>query len=182
MDKVGVGIVGCGNISSAYLKAMTSAFPDPSISAWLADSITNSRKRGPAEFNLDARTVGELLDDPKVEIIVNLTIPKAHVSVGCGRWRPASIPIRKTARYQLQGRQAAGRRWWARGLRIGARPTPSLAAPIRLPVKALIDEGVIDPGRRHRNVHVPGPSERWHPNPAFYYEVGGGPMPDMGLH
>src|SRR5687768_406560 len=81
MNKVGIGIIGCGNISGAYLKAMTADFPILDIRG-LADLNRELAEAKASEFGLPARTVDELLGDPTVEIIVNLTIPKAHVAVG----------------------------------------------------------------------------------------------------
>ncbi|MGH6860637.1 MAG: Gfo/Idh/MocA family oxidoreductase, partial [Phyllobacterium sp.] len=80
MKPVGIGIIGCGNISSAYLKAMAS-FPILNI-VGLADLNEDLARRKGAEFNIPATNVTALLADPDIEIIVNLTVPKAHVAVG----------------------------------------------------------------------------------------------------
>ena len=79
MKKVGIGIIGCGNISSAYLKAMAS-FPILDVRG-LADMNAEVAKARADEFGLQAKSIDDLLSDPSVEIIVNLTIPKAHVEV-----------------------------------------------------------------------------------------------------
>jgi len=79
MDKVGIGIIGCGNISGAYLTAMAS-FPILDIRG-VADLNRELAEAKAAEFNIPVKSVEELFADPKVEIIVNLTIPKAHVAV-----------------------------------------------------------------------------------------------------
>src|SRR5829696_1149419 len=80
MDRVGIGIVGCGNISEAYLKA-ASHFPILDIRG-LADIRREAAEARASQFGLRARSVDELVRDPSVEIIVNLTIPAAHVDVG----------------------------------------------------------------------------------------------------
>lgn len=80
MEPVGIGIIGCGNISGAYLKAMAS-FPILDVRG-VADLNHDLAVARANEFNVPARRIDELLADPKVEIIVNLTIPKAHVAVG----------------------------------------------------------------------------------------------------
>ena len=69
MEQVGIGIIGCGNISGAYLKAMTSAFPILDIRG-LADLNRDLAEAKAAECNLQARTAEELFADPKVEIRV----------------------------------------------------------------------------------------------------------------
>src|SRR5271165_1850367 len=80
MKRVGVGVIGCGNISSAYLTA-AKKFPILDLVA-LSDVNPAAAEARAAEFGVRARPVDEVLADPAVEIILNLTIPKAHVEVG----------------------------------------------------------------------------------------------------
>ena len=81
-QRLGVGIIGAGNISSQYLKAMKD-FPVLDIRA-IADMKPEVAQKKAAEFGVTARTVDDLLADRAVDIIVNLTIPRAHVAVGLG--------------------------------------------------------------------------------------------------
>ncbi|MFB9953148.1 Gfo/Idh/MocA family protein [Rhizobium puerariae] len=179
MDKVGIGIIGCGNISGAYLKAMTSAFPILDIRG-LADLNRDMAEAKASEFNLSTRTIDELLADPKVEIIVNLTVPKAHVTVGlqaleAGKHTYSEKPLGINF---AEGKKLADAAR-ARNLRIGAAPDTFLGGGHQT-ARTLIDRGVIgQPVGGTATFMCPG-HERWHPNPAFYYEVGGGPMLDMG--
>ena len=53
MEKLGIGIIGCGNISSAYLKAMA-AFPILDIRG-IADLNRNLAEERAAEFKVEAR-------------------------------------------------------------------------------------------------------------------------------
>ena len=80
MRRVGIGIIGCGNISSAYLAA-SKHFPILDVRA-VADIDPAAAMRRGAEFGVPAASVRELLDDPDIEIVINLTVPKAHVEVG----------------------------------------------------------------------------------------------------
>ena len=80
MDRVGIGIIGCGNISAAYLKA-AKVFPVLDIRA-LADVNPAAAEARGKEFDIPAKGVDDLLIDRKIEIVVNLTVPKAHVEVG----------------------------------------------------------------------------------------------------
>jgi predicted dehydrogenase len=79
MKKVGVGVIGCGYISGAYLKAAR-RFPILDIRA-LADLNMDAAKARAEEFGLKAATIDAVLKDPDIEIVVNLTVPKAHVAV-----------------------------------------------------------------------------------------------------
>ena len=80
MKAVGVGVIGCGNISAAYLTA-AKGFPILDIVA-VSDMNPAAAEARAAEFGLAARSVEAILADPKVEIVLNLTVPKAHVEVG----------------------------------------------------------------------------------------------------
>ncbi|MDO1584903.1 Gfo/Idh/MocA family protein [Rhizobium oryzicola] len=178
MDKVGIGIIGCGNISSAYLKAMAS-FPILDIKG-IADLNEELARQRASEFGVTARTVDELLADSSIEIIVNLTVPKAHVAVAmraleAGKHTYSEKPLGINF---AEGRSLAEAAR-AKGLRIGAAPDTFLGGSHQT-ARELIDSGVLgQPVGGTATFMCPG-HERWHPNPAFYYEVGGGPMLDMG--
>ena len=178
MQKVGIGIIGCGNISGAYLKAMAS-FPILDIKG-VADMNAEMAKAKAEEFNVAARSVDDLLADPEIEIIVNLTIPKAHVEVGlraldAGKHTYSEKPLGINFAEGKRLAEAAK----AKKLRIGAAPDTFLGGGHQT-ARTLIDQGVLGtPVGGTATFMCPG-HERWHPNPAFYYEVGGGPMLDMG--
>lgn len=177
MKPVGIGIIGCGNISSAYLKAMAS-FPILNV-VGLADLKEELARARGAEFNIPATNVAALLADPNVEIIVNLTIPKAHVAVGlqaldAGKHTYSEKPLGiNFAEGQKFAKTAK-----AKNLLIGAAPDTFLGGAHQT-ARAILDDGAIgQPVGGTATFMCPG-HERWHPNPDFYYEVGGGPMLDM---
>jgi predicted dinucleotide-utilizing enzyme len=80
MERLGIGIIGCGNISEAYLKA-ASYFPILDIKG-VADIRSEAAETRASQFGLRAMSVDAMLADPSIEIIVNLTVPAAHVAVG----------------------------------------------------------------------------------------------------
>ncbi|AWI58609.1 Gfo/Idh/MocA family protein [Sinorhizobium fredii] len=178
MERLGIGIIGCGNISSAYLKAMAS-FSILDIRG-IADLNSSLAKQRAAEFNLKARDVADLLADPSIELIVNLTVPKAHVTVAmqaleAGKHTYSEKPL---ATDFADGRKLAATAR-EKGLRIGAAPDTFLGGSHQT-ARAIVDAGVLGtPVGGTATFMCPG-HERWHPNPHFYYEVGGGPMLDMG--
>lgn len=178
MSRVGIGIIGCGNISGAYLKAMQS-FPVLDIRG-IADMNGDVARARASEFGVDAREIDDLLADPAVEIIVNLTIPKAHVEVGL---RALAAGKHAYSEKPLGINFAEGKTLYAEaqrhGLRIGAAPDTFLGGGHQT-ARGLVDQGVLGiPVGGTATFMCPG-HERWHPNPGFYYEVGGGPMLDMG--
>jgi len=177
VEKVGVGIIGCGNVSTSYLKA-AALFPILDIRG-LADINHEAAVACANEFGLVARAIEDLLADEKIEIIVNLTIPKVHVEVGLQALahdkhvygeKPLGINFSQGKKLIDMARE--------KGLRIGSAPDTFLGGGHQT-ARQLIDAGVIgSPIGGTASFMCPG-HERWHPNPAFYYEIGGGPVLDM---
>ena len=178
MKRVGIGVIGCGKISSAYLTA-AKKFPILEIVA-LSDLNTAAAEARAAEFGIPARSVGAVLADPSVEIVLNLTVPKAHVEVGlkaiaAGKHVHSEKPLGVTVAEARKLMETAA----ATGLRVGCAPDTFLGGAHQT-ARSCVDEGLIGrPVRGAAFFLCPG-HERWHPNPGFYYLEGGGPMLDMG--
>ncbi|AJY46325.1 Gfo/Idh/MocA family protein [Martelella endophytica] len=178
MEKVGIGIIGCGNISGAYLKAMA-GFDILDIRG-VADMNQAVADAKAAEFNVPSTTIDALMDDPKVEIILNLTIPRAHVEVGlralaAGKHTYSEKPLGINF---AEGKKLADAAEKA-GLRIGAAPDTFLGGGHQT-ARQVVDSGELGLAvGGTANFMRPG-HESWHPNPDFYYDIGGGPMLDMG--
>ncbi|HHY50993.1 MAG TPA: Gfo/Idh/MocA family oxidoreductase [Alphaproteobacteria bacterium] len=176
--RVGVGIIGTGNISAAYLKAMQ-GFELLEVRG-LADMRPEAAQKRAEEFGLKAVSVEALLDDPGVEIVVNLTIPRAHVEVGlraleAGKHVYGEKPLGITF---AEGRtliEAAA----ARGLRVGSAPDTFLGGGHQQ-ARAVVDAGRIGEVIGGTAFFACPGHEYWHPDPAFYYDIGGGPVLDMG--
>lgn len=177
MKKVGVGVIGCGVISGAYLKA-AQGFPILDIRG-LADLAPAAAEARAKEFGLKAVSVDALLADPGIEIVLNLTVPKAHVAVGlqvleAGKHvyseKPLGIAF-KDGRKLME--RAAKKK-----LRVGCAPDTFLGGAHQT-CRRLIDAGKIGkPVGGTAYFMCPG-HERWHPAPDFYYQAGGGPVLDM---
>jgi len=178
MKRVGVGVIGCGNISAAYLKAARN-FPLLDIRA-LADINPASAEARGAEFGIASRSVEALLADEAIEIVLNLTIPNAHVEVGLQAVAAGKhVHSEKPLGVNLVEAQALVRAAAEKGVRLGSAPDTFLGGAHQTSRK-LIDEGLIGrPIGGAAYFMCPG-HERWHPNPGFYYLRGGGPMLDMG--
>ena len=173
-----VGIIGCGNISGIYLQA-GDKFPILDVVACADLDLERARAKA-AEYDIKAYSVDEMLADPEIEIVINLTIPAAHTevasaAVAAGKHPYSEKPLgldRADGRALLD--QAA-----AAGLRVGNAPDTFLGGGIQT-CRKLIDDGWIgDPLGATAFMTAPG-HERWHPDPEFFYKAGGGPMFDMG--
>ena len=130
MKPVGIGVIGCGNISSAYLTA-AKAFPILDVVA-LSDASPAAAEARAAEFGVPARPVDALLADPAVEIVLNLTVPKSHVEVGlkalaAGKHVHSEKPLGVNVAEARQLIEAGG----AKGCGSAARPTRFSAAHTR---------------------------------------------------
>jgi predicted dehydrogenase len=178
MQPVGIGVIGCGNIAAAYLTAARK-FPILNLVA-LSDANPAAAEACAAEFGVPARAVEALLADPAVEIVLNLTVPNAHVEVGlkaiaAGKHVHSEKPLGVATAEARRLIEAAR----AKGLRLGCAPDTFLGGAHQTARRA-VDEGLIGrPIGGAAFFMCPG-HERWHPNPGFYYLAGGGPMLDMG--
>ncbi len=182
--RLGIGFIGTGNISSAYLKAILGKDGMPGFGVLdvkgLADMKAEAASARAAEFGLKAMSVEALLADPEIDLVVNLTIPRAHVDVGlkclaAGKHVYSEKPLGITYAEGRKLLDAAN----AAGLRIGSAPDTFLGGAHQQ-ARAVVDSGVLGQlvgGTAF--MQCPG-HESWHPDPAFYYDLGGGPMLDMG--
>ena len=174
------GVIGCGNISSAYFESFSERYGNVEVVA-CSDSYPERARAAAKQFGIPAAlTVEELLASPGVEVVVNLTIPASHAEVSlaalnAGKHVYSEKPLaveRSDGRAILDAAEA-------RGLSVGCAPDTVLGAGIQT-CRKLIDEGRIgEPVAATAFMMSPGP-ESWHPDPEFYYKAGGGPMFDMG--
>lgn len=178
MRKVGVGVVGCGYISAAYMNAMK-LYPNIELKA-VADMQQGPAEIRAREYGVPAIRTDQLLKRDDIEIVVNLTVPLAHTDVSlaalnAGKHVHSEKPLGVNMVEARKVLELAD----AKGLRVGCAPDTFLGGGHQT-ARKLIDEGAI--GRAVGGTAVfgcPG-HERWHPAPGFYYLRGGGPMLDMG--
>lgn len=174
-----IGLIGCGNISSIYFKA-GQVFKAIHIVA-CADLDLKRAQEKAEEFGIKkACTVQELLQDPEIDIVLNLTIPKAHSEIALAALeagkhvygeKPLSVK-REEGKRVLDLAQE-------KGLLVGNAPDTFLGGGLQT-CRKLIDEGWIGTPVAATGFMMGPGHERWHPDPEFYYQVGGGPMFDMG--
>jgi predicted dehydrogenase len=174
-----VGIIGCGAIIAQYLitfrrldgiRLVAVADLDPARAQAVADGYDGVR----------AISVEELLAADDVELVLNLTIPAAHAeialkAIAAGKSVYGEKPLAATTAEARQVLDAAREA----GVAVGCAPDTVLGTGIQTARKA-IDDGLIGaPISATATMATPG-HERWHPNPDFYYQPGGGPLLDMG--
>ena len=179
MKPVGVGIVGCGNICGVYFENCLK-FDILEVVA-CADLIA-SRARAKAEkYGVPkACTVKKLLADPNVDIVVNLTIPKAHGEVALAALKTGkSVYNEKPLAVKREEGQAMLKLAKEKKLLVGGAPDTFMGAGVQT-CRKLIDDGWIGEPVAATAFMLCHGHETWHPDPGFYYKAGGGPMFDMG--
>jgi predicted dehydrogenase len=179
IKKAKVGVVGCGNISGIYFK--NGKWLESIEIVACADLIPERARAKAAEFGIPrACTVQELLADPEIEIVINLTIPIAHAEVAlaaleAGKCVYNEKPLAITREDGLKMLDLAK----SKGLLVGGAPDTFLGGGLQTCRKLIADGAIGEPVAVSAFMLCHG-HESWHPDPEFYYKVGGGPMFDMG--
>lgn len=176
---VGVGIIGAGVISKTYIQNLSS-FADTEVLA-VGDLFPDAARARAKKFGIaTSGDVSVVLDHPDVELVVNLTIPAAHAEVagqaiaaGKHVWNEKPLSLdRESGRALLDAADAAG-------LLVGCAPDTFLGTGLQRS-RQLLEAGAIGtPLTALVLMQGPGP-ESWHPNPAFLFAEGAGPLFDIG--
>lgn len=174
-----VGVVGAGAISGIYLEN-SKRFAEYDVVA-VAD-LDHARADAAVEKYGVGRAVSvdELLASDDVDVVLNLTVPKAHFSIAeaalkAGKHSFAEKPlaVRRDEGKTLVDLAAAS------GLRLGVAPDTFLGAGLQT-CRALVDDGAIGQPVAGTAFMTSHGHESWHPAPQFFYQAGGGPLFDMG--
>jgi predicted dehydrogenase len=177
--RVNIGIIGCGVVSADYFGVLPHF---PMLDVVACADLDRERAQAKAALYHIPRVCSpeELLADPGIDLVVNLTTPGVHAEIGiaalqAGKSLYTEKPLTVNREEAQQLLEMAG----ARGLLVGCAPDTFLGAPLQT-CRKLIDDGWIgQPIAVSACLMTHGP-EDWHPEPAFYYQPGGGPMFDMG--
>lgn len=175
---LGVGIIGSGNISAAYLK-LAPLFKGIEIRA-VADINEAAATARASEFGVEARSIDAMLESEDIDLVVNLTIPDAHFDVSkqilsAGKHLYSEKPLTLSLKDGLELQKLATRK----NLKAGCAPDTFLGGAHQL-ARKLVDDGqvgTITSGTAHVMSHG---MEHWHPNPDFFFRPGGGPILDLG--
>jgi predicted dehydrogenase len=178
-EPVRVGVVGCGDISAEYLRGC--AMFDVLDVVACADLDPERAASMAAEFQVPRTfTPDELLGDQDVELVLNLTPPKAHAAVSRaaidhGKHVYSEKPL-ATSREDAESILVAAR---GAGVRVGTAPDTFLGGGLQTSLK-LIDDGWIGTPVAATAFVASHGYEHFHPRVEFFYDHGGGPMLDVG--
>jgi predicted dehydrogenase len=178
MEPTIIGIIGCGNISDAYLKgAARSELIRVKACADLRPEAAAAQAKA---HGIAAVAVDALLADPEIEIVINLTVPLAHGVVSRQIiTADKHVYSEKPLAARFSEAQALMLAAGGRGVRVGCAPDTFLGAAHQACRRA------IDAGRIGRPIAgaasvLSHGMEHWHPNPEFFFKRGGGPIHDVG--
>jgi predicted dehydrogenase len=175
---LGVGLVGCGRISETYVRTLAGS---DAVRVVRCADLDPARARALASLaGAEAATTEEVLADELVQVVLNLTPPEEHAEIAL-----AALEARKHVYGEkpLATDRGSARRILEaadlHGLAVGCAPDTFLG-PTWQRARSLVDAGAIgEPVAVRATMLSPGP-ESWHPDPAFFYLRGGGPLLDMG--
>ncbi|MCE2490716.1 MAG: Gfo/Idh/MocA family oxidoreductase [Anaerolineae bacterium] len=177
MERVNVGIIGCGHISDHYCQGLKH-FRALDLRA-CADMDMSRAKALASDHGIAALTVDQLLADPDIEIVVNLTPPAAHFDVAmqviaAGKHVHNEKPLAQTRDQGQTLLQAAA----DAGLRLGCAPDTFLGGGLQTSRK-LLDDGWIGAPVAACGFFASHGPDSYHPTPDFFFKPGGGPLFDM---
>jgi predicted dehydrogenase len=178
MAKLGIGIVGCGNISMTYLRN-AALFHGIELRA-CADIKPAQAELRAREYGIRPCAVETLIASDDVDLVLNLTIPAAHADVtraalAAGKHVFTEKPLATSTdagHHLVAAAEDCGRA-------LGSAPDTFLGAAGRF-ARRLVDGGAIGRVVTGTAFMMGRGMEHWHPNPRFYYQPGSGPVLDMG--
>jgi len=178
--KLRVGIVGCGDISSHYLKYAKSAYSDWFEITSLGDIVVEKAEKRAEQYGIASYgDPDSVYGDPNVDLIINLTVPNAHEEVSlraleAGKHVYSEKPFATSREGMRRIIDTAAKK----GLRAGCAPDSFMSAPAQTAKKALEDDWIGEPVGANAICAMRG-NEYWRPDADFFYKKGAGPMMDM---
>ncbi len=178
MKQTVIGVIGCGNISDSYFTgAARSSLVKIKACADLNPLAAQAKSK---QHGVLAVSVDQLLADPEISIVINLTIPNAHAPVALQILEAGKhVYLEKPLAATLAQAQTILTKAKSRGLRVGCAPDTFFGAGHQA-TRQVIDSGQIGMPIGGSVAVLSHGMESWHPNPEFFFKAGGGPILDMG--
>ena len=173
-----IGLIGCGNIAETYFRSQEYFNNIKFISC--ADVYEEISRKCAKDNNIKSQSVDELLSNPDVDVVLNLTIPQAHYEVSKKTLlankhsyseKPLSISFD-------QGKELVEIAK-SKNLYLGNAPDTFLGGGGQL-ARQKIDDGEIGEILTGNFIFAFPGVQTFHPNPESWFQKGGGPVIDMG--
>lgn len=182
MRKIKIGIIGYGVISHTYIKDIKRLYRNIIVEAVAGPSLEKAEKCADMYDIPRTLTIEEMLLDPEIEMVVNLTPPAAHTEINrrvleAGKHLFCEKPFALTVEDAGMIADLAEKK----GLKIGCAPDSFMGSSLKTCKKLLKDKWIGQPLYVCMNMMNCG-VETWHPAPENFYLEGGGPVLDMGAY
>ena len=180
MNKVfKIGLIGCGHIAETYFRA-EKYFNNIKIIK-CADINEKASKRCALNFGIKSLTVNDLLKDKEIEIILNLTIPKAHYQISKKALiKGKHVYSEKPLAINLNDGKKLLKISKKKKLYLGNAPDTFLGGGIQKS-KELVEKNIIGNVKLGNAVFAFPGIQSYHPNPEpWFTKKEGGPVIDMG--
>lgn len=179
MEKVRIGIVGCGQISNSYIEG-AKQFDSLDIRA-CADIIPEASRTKAVEHDIQAMSVDELLEDKDIDLVLNITTPLSHAEINrraleAGKHAYSEKPLAVNLEDARETIKLAKRK----NRLLGCAPDMFLGSGIQTSRKILDDHWIGDPVGGSCFALRPGPDKGNFKNVKFFFQHGAGPMLDAG--
>lgn len=180
MKKIRIGVIGIGDISNVYLNNLKK-YDMVEVVACASRGLEKAQRKAAEHGIPRAYASGEeVIADPEVDLILNLTTPQAHfaynlAALQTGKHVYTEKPLAMTFAEGLQLVTLAREK----GLLIGCAPDTFLGGRLQT-IRELIDSGALGHITGGGAYFVGHGHEFHHPSPAFFYQPGAGPLYDMG--
>jgi predicted dehydrogenase len=174
-----VAVVGCGDILDAYMLGLQRVGRDVHV-VRCADLLVDRAEEAATRHGIPRwGDVEAVFRDDEVEVVVSLTPPLVHheiigAAAAAGKHVFTEKPLSASTALAAEARATADRH----GVVVGCAPDTFLGSAGQT-ARAAIDAGMIGEPIACTAFSPYSRAERRHPNPAFLFSPGAGPLMDM---
>ena len=180
MEKLGIGIVGCGFIVDIYIKNLQTIFENTKVVALCDVKRENAQRKAELYGIKKVLSFEEMIADEEVKVVLNLTTPVAHYALSLAALQAHKhVYSEKPLALSYEQCKVLSETAEKNGVLLGCAPDTFLGSTYQT-AREIIDSGEIGKVTSAYAFDVCHGHENWHPAPGFFYEEGAGPMYDRG--
>lgn len=180
MKVLNVGVIGIGDISDVYIRNLQK-YPVVKVLACAGRDLDKALQKA-SQHGIERAyaSAADLLADPDIHIILNLTLPAVHGEINLAALRAGKhVYTEKPLAATLEEGRAILALAQEHRLMVACAPDTFLGARLQT-CRQIIDDGVIGEVTAASAFVVSHGHEWFHPGPEFFYQHGGGPLLDIG--
>ncbi len=180
MNRYRVGVIGIGDISDVYFDNLKK-YDIVEVTACAGRDPEKARRKAYKHGIQNSYASGwELIEDPDIDIVLNLTPPASHAKYNIAALEAGKhVYSEKPLAASLEDARKIIALAKERGLYVGGAPDTFLGGRLQT-CRKLIDDGTIGDVVGAGAFVVSHGHEWHHPNPDYFYQLGAGPLLDIG--